>query len=100
MLQLLIMSARPRPVTATVTKPVWMQVPEADAAAYRRFSLTSNGSTASLTSVLDHDSYVSEPDLSEGNLSDKDDNFHQGEEIIETKKENGYGPAKEMRCVL
>ena len=57
-----IMSARPRPVTATVTKPPWMQVPDADAAMYRRQSLTSNGSTASLTSVLDHDSYVSEPE--------------------------------------
>ncbi|XP_076466580.1 uncharacterized protein LOC143297909 [Babylonia areolata] len=56
------MSARPRPVTATVTKPPWMQVPDADAALYRCQSLTSNGSTASLTSVLDHDSYVSEPE--------------------------------------
>lgn len=56
------MSARPRPVTATVTKPPWMQVPDADAAMYRRQSLTSNGSTASLTSVLDHDSYISEPE--------------------------------------
>ena len=56
------MSARPRPVTATVTKPPWMQVPDADAAMYRRHSLTSNGSTASLTSVLDHDSYTSEPE--------------------------------------
>ncbi|KAL8594106.1 hypothetical protein ACOMHN_000818 [Nucella lapillus] len=60
------MSARPRPVTATVTKPPWMQIPEADANMYRRHSLTSNGSTASLTSVLDHDSYVSEPDYEEG----------------------------------
>lgn len=59
------MSARPRPVTATVTKPPWMCVPKADAAMYRRSSLTSNGSTASLTSVLDHDSYISEPDSEE-----------------------------------
>ncbi|KAK7500765.1 hypothetical protein BaRGS_00008009 [Batillaria attramentaria] len=65
------MSARPRPVTATVTKPAWMQVPDADAAAYRRHSLTSNGSTASLTSVLDHDSYISEPESD----IDNDDNF-------------------------
>ena len=56
------MSARPRPVTATVTKPPWMKVPDAEAALYRRQSLTSNGSTASLTSVLDHDSYTSEPE--------------------------------------
>lgn len=49
-------------MTATVTKPAWMQVPDADAYAYRRHSLTSNGSTASLTSVLDHDSYISEPE--------------------------------------
>lgn len=64
------MSARPRPVTATVTKPPWMKIPPADAAMYRRQSLTSNGSTASLTSVLDHDSYISEPEieLDKGNL--------------------------------
>ena len=39
-----------------------MKVPDAEAAMYRRQSLTSNGSTASLTSVLDHDSYTSEPE--------------------------------------
>ncbi|XP_060073542.1 coiled-coil domain-containing protein 34-like [Ylistrum balloti] len=50
------MSLRPRPVTATVTKPKWME-PQV----FRRqsLSLESGGSTASLTSVLDHDSYIS-----------------------------------------
>lgn len=55
------MNTRPRPVTATVTKPKWM---EPHVIPRRSRSLESNGSTASLTSVLDHDSYES-PDLSE-----------------------------------
>lgn len=50
-------SLRPRPVTATVTKPKWMQ-PEAIVGP-RSASVESRGSTASLTSVLDHDSYIS-----------------------------------------
>ncbi|XP_069110676.1 coiled-coil domain-containing protein 34-like isoform X2 [Argopecten irradians] len=50
------MSLRPRPVTATVTKPKWM---EPQVFRPRSLSLESNGSTASLTSVLDHDSYIS-----------------------------------------
>lgn len=50
-------SLRPRPVTATVTKPKWMQ-PEAIVGP-RSASVESRGSTASLTSILDHDSYVS-----------------------------------------
>lgn len=50
------MSLRPRPVTATVTKPKWM---EPEVYRPRSRSLESNGSTASLTSVLDHDSYES-----------------------------------------
>ncbi|KAJ8313860.1 hypothetical protein KUTeg_008421 [Tegillarca granosa] len=49
------MNRRPRPVTATVTKPDWMK-PHVSP---RSRSLESNGSTASLTSVLDHDSYIS-----------------------------------------
>ncbi|XP_062587860.1 coiled-coil domain-containing protein 34-like [Saccostrea cucullata] len=55
------MNTRPRPVTATVTKPKWM---EPHVIPRRSRSLESNGSTASLTSVLDHDSYES-PDISE-----------------------------------
>ena len=47
-------SLRPRPVTATVTKPSWMQ-PEA-IVGRRPDSPDSRGSTASLTSVLDHES--------------------------------------------
>jgi len=50
-------SLRPRPVTATVTKPSWMQ-PEAIVGPRSR-SVESRGSTASLTSVLEHDSYIS-----------------------------------------
>ncbi|XP_021352448.1 coiled-coil domain-containing protein 34-like isoform X2 [Mizuhopecten yessoensis] len=50
------MSLRPRPVTATVTKPKWM---EPQVFRPRSLSLDSGGSTASLTSVLDHDSYIS-----------------------------------------
>ncbi|KAK3108506.1 hypothetical protein FSP39_009444 [Pinctada imbricata] len=55
------MSTRPRPVTATVTKPKWM---EPHVTPRRSRSMESNGSTASLTSVLDHDSYIS-PDISD-----------------------------------
>ncbi|KAK3600817.1 hypothetical protein CHS0354_020497 [Potamilus streckersoni] len=51
-------SLRPRPVTATVTKPKWMQ-PEAIVGPRRSHSVESRGSTASLTSILDHDSYES-----------------------------------------
>ncbi|KAH3715940.1 hypothetical protein DPMN_058656 [Dreissena polymorpha] len=51
---------RPRPVTATVTKPSWMR-PEAIVGPRSR-SVESLGSTASLTSVLDHDSYISVSD--------------------------------------
>ena len=47
-------SLRPRPVTATVTKPSWMR-PEAIVGP-RSDSPESRGSTASLTSVLEHDS--------------------------------------------
>ncbi|CAL1542052.1 unnamed protein product [Lymnaea stagnalis] len=54
------MSGRPRPVTATVTKPLWMQVPNpATIRKIRRRSLESSGSTASLTSLLEHSSYDS-----------------------------------------
>lgn len=54
------MSARPRPVTATVTKPEWMKAEYA----YRPYShsLDSTGSTESLISCLDHDSYESSAD--------------------------------------
>lgn len=47
-------SLRPRPVTATVTKPSWMR-PEAIVGP-RPDSPDSRGSTASLTSVLEHES--------------------------------------------
>ncbi|XP_041365905.1 coiled-coil domain-containing protein 34-like [Gigantopelta aegis] len=56
------MSSRPRPVTATVTKPRWMDIADADAIAYaHRHSLDSSGSTESLTSILGHSSYESIP---------------------------------------
>jgi hypothetical protein len=80
------MAARPRPVTATVTKPPWMRVPNADAAMYRRSSLSSNGSTASLTSVLDHDSYASESELQE-------------EPIVDNTEEHGSDDAKNKPTV-
>ncbi|XP_012937952.1 coiled-coil domain-containing protein 34 isoform X1 [Aplysia californica] len=61
------MTGRPRPVTATVTKPRWMQIPDPDAIAkIRSRSLESHASTDSLTSFLDHDSYVSENDTENG----------------------------------
>lgn len=66
---LVSMSARPRPVTATVTKPLWMLVPDADSVVNQRKSYSSDGSTASLTSILDHDSYISEPELSDEKLN-------------------------------
>ncbi|KAL5006610.1 hypothetical protein ScPMuIL_015416 [Solemya velum] len=50
--------SRPRPVTATVTKPKWME-PKVLAGRSRTLSLDSSGSTSSLVSVLDHDSYDS-----------------------------------------
>lgn len=53
-----MMSCRPRPVTATVTKPKWME-PKVLAGRSRALSLDSSGSTSSLVSVLDHDSYDS-----------------------------------------
>ncbi|KAK7008743.1 coiled-coil domain-containing protein 34 [Biomphalaria glabrata] len=54
------MSSRPRPVTATVTKPRWMQTPSPDTMRkIRRRSVESSGSTASLTSLLDHSSFNS-----------------------------------------
>ncbi|XP_050418581.2 coiled-coil domain-containing protein 34 isoform X2 [Patella vulgata] len=59
-------SSRPRPVTATVTKPKWMEPP---CNSTHRHSLDSTGSTASLTSVLDHDSYISD-------YTDDDDIHH------------------------
>lgn len=62
------MGSRPRPVTATVTKPKWM---EPQVVRPRSRSLESNGSTASLTSVLDHDSYES--------LGDTDDDLYTEE---------------------
>ena len=56
------MASRPRPVTATVTKPRWMEIADDDAMAYAyRHSLDSTGSTESLTSILDHSSYESIP---------------------------------------
>lgn len=67
-LQLSRMSLRPRPVTATVTKPKWM---EPQVTRPRSRSLESNGSTASLTSVLDHDSYES--------LGESEDELHTEE---------------------
>lgn len=59
---------RQRPVTATVTKPIWM-MPEAHVG-QRSASVESRGSTASLTSVLHHDSYFS--------VSDQEDEYQCG----------------------
>ncbi|XP_052810555.1 coiled-coil domain-containing protein 34-like [Mya arenaria] len=75
---------RPRPVTATVTKPSWMR-PEAIVGPRSR-SLESRGSTASLTSVLDHDSYIS--------LSEDDEDFPN--EIRELPR-RGHQSGKENR---
>ncbi|BFZ01570.1 hypothetical protein BsWGS_04609 [Bradybaena similaris] len=64
-------SNRPRPVTATVTKPRHSQQPKQDdSKKLRRKSLESHGSTASLTSLLDHDSYNSASEV-EGDESSK-----------------------------
>ena len=73
------MSLRPRPVTATVTKPKWM---EPQVVRPRSRSSESNGSTASLTSVLDHDSYES--------LGDTDDdlNTEDAEQFSRDDKDN------------
>lgn len=60
------MSNRPRPVTATVTKPSWMKIPDQEhRAALRSHSVESNDSTESLTELLDRVSYKSSDDLSE-----------------------------------
>ena len=53
------MSARPRPVTATF-KPPEMAPPTG--VRTRSYSLSSGSSTASLISILKHDSYESLPD--------------------------------------
>ena len=60
--------ARPQPVTATVTKPDWMKI---HAIRHRSFSFDSTGSTASLVSVLDHDSYVESDNEIQGATSPK-----------------------------
>ena len=58
------MSARPRPITATVTKPSSMAPPTLSIR--RSISPESMGdSTASLVSVLDHDSFSSAPSSSD-----------------------------------
>lgn len=74
------MSLRPRPVTATVTKPKWM---EPQGRRRRSYDLESNGSTASLTSVLDHDSYVS-PAPSDDEW-EVDNSCSQGKELSQTE---------------
>ncbi|CAG5134388.1 unnamed protein product [Candidula unifasciata] len=62
-------SCRPRPVTATVTKPRYSQPKQDDSQKLRRKSLESHGSTASLTSLLDHNSYNSASDFEEDESS-------------------------------
>ena len=49
------MSARPRPVTATLG----VHHNEQHLSVPRHYSFSSNGSTSSLVSILDHDSYES-----------------------------------------
>lgn len=61
--------ARPRPVTATVTKLDWMKAP---ATIHQTLSFDSTGSTASLVSILDHDSYMdSDGEMQETPVSSK-----------------------------
>ena len=74
-------SLRPRPVTATVTKPSWMQ-PEAIVGP-RSDSPESRGSTASLTSVLEHDSCES---LSEDEIDREVELQRKKEEQIKMQK--------------
>ncbi|ESO99699.1 hypothetical protein LOTGIDRAFT_238740 [Lottia gigantea] len=62
------LSGRPRPVTATTTRQTWLEI--SNSSPLRR-SLDSSGSTESLCSVLDHDSYVS-LSSEEGDLGDSD----------------------------
>jgi len=53
-----VMNARPRPVTATFPPPAFAEHPQ------RSYPLSIGSSTASLVSILDHDSYASlEEDL-------------------------------------
>jgi len=72
------MSLRPRPVTATVTKPKWM---EPYVVRPPSISMDSTGSTASLTSVLDHDSYISPAPSDDEWEDEKYDEKSQGDEI-------------------
>ncbi|GFO48396.1 histone-lysine N-methyltransferase SETMAR [Plakobranchus ocellatus] len=75
------MAGRPRPVTATVTKPRWMTIPSPDAIRkIRKKSLESNGSTESLTSLLDHDSYNSTPEVPDDALFDETQNKKSDQE--------------------
>lgn len=76
--------ARPQPVTATVTKPEWMKV---QGTRYRTHSFDSTGSTASLVSVLDHDSYVESDSEKQEVVSPKSYNDQQ-QEVQNTSFEN------------
>ena len=71
------MSARPRPVTATF-RPPSMTPPTGIRT--RSYSLSSGSSTASLVSILNHESYESLPD-SEVELSVPNEHEQQHKEI-------------------
>ncbi|CAG2230552.1 CCDC34 [Mytilus edulis] len=85
------MSLRPRPVTATVTKPKWM---EPQVTRPRSRSLESNGSTASLTSVLDHDSYES--------LGESEDELHteEGDQYTRSDIDNRLHEDVKNKCII
>ena len=69
------MSGRPRPVTATF-KPKSLDPPVG--VRTRSYSLSSGSSTASLLSVLDHDSYDSMEDEEEGEKLDNKETNPEG----------------------
>ncbi|RUS77948.1 hypothetical protein EGW08_014294 [Elysia chlorotica] len=93
------MAGRPRPVTATVTKPKWMTIPSPDAIRkIRSRSLESNGSTESLTSVLDHDSYNSASEVIDDTTFDAaGDKKSNDEEQIKQQTEKDRRPSRRTK---
>ena len=92
--------SRPRPVTATVTKlPVWEDDLGIRADGNRRHSLTSSGSTTSLTSVLEHDSYISETEMERDALELADDKSVDGG-VAMAQVDSMEKSWKAFRCVF
>merc|ERR1712142_1036828 len=84
------MSDRPRPVTATVTKPRWMQIPDPDTRAkLRNQSMNSHGSDESLISLLDKvNTYTSENETEDDYNTKESTSEESISKTISVDKEN------------